>query len=171
MKRILVAAVLPFLFIACAKEENTNPGFRVPNCADTTDEGRFEHYTKPEFTQFLRFFKNVPDTEDTSVVRYQMINGRLLYNRSVDFNPYIIYRMKKPAKIFAFLPFPNQPEKYYSWVVNAVDTTTDYHVNLYHLRTLQPQLQLGCYRLYYVVSDVDTGTVYTKGHYDLEIKN
>ncbi|HRO42417.1 MAG TPA: hypothetical protein PL009_06255 [Flavipsychrobacter sp.] len=171
MKKVLIAALLPVLFFACAKEEVTNPVFRDPTCADTTDEGMFEKFTQPESVEFLRYFKVIPDTEFKWVVRYQHINSRILYNRSVDYNPFITYRVNKPAKIFAFLPFPNQPEQYYSWVVNAPDTSIDYQVNLYHLRAQSPQLQTGCYRIYYVVSDVDTGTVYTKGHYDLEIKN
>jgi len=171
MKKILVAAVLPILLFACAKEEETNPAFRVPTCADTTDEGRFEAFTQPESIEFLRYFRVVPDTEFKSVVRFQTINSRILYNRGVDYNPYITYSLRKEAKIFAFMPYPNQPEQYYSWVVNAPDTNSEYTVNLFHLRQQSPQLQAGCYRIYYVISNTDTGIVYTKGHYDLEVKN
>jgi hypothetical protein len=181
MKKLLLAAFLPVLMLSCAKEEVTNPVFRTATCSDTTDEGRFENFTAPEFEEFLRYFRAVPDTEyrfkvapDSDfmpVVRRQSINSRILYNRGVDYNPYITYKLRRPAKVFAFLPFPNQPEQYYSWVVNVEDTASEYKVNLFHLRQQNPQLQAGCYRVYYVISDVDTGMVFTKGHYDLEIKN
>ena len=171
MKKLLIADVLPIMLFSCAKEEKTNPLFREPTCADTTDEGKFEAYTMPEATEFLRFHKVIPDTPYSKVVRYQVMSGRVVYNRRVDYNPFIVYRMNKPVKIFGYLPFPNQPEKYYSWVVNAPDTSQDYRMNVYQLREHNPILEPGCYRLYYVVSDMMTDTVYTKGHYDVEVKN
>lgn len=171
MKRLLIAAILPVIFFSCAKEEITNPAFRAPTCADTTDDGVFEAFTAPEKVELLRHFKYVPDTEFHYVMRQNTINDRTIHNRGVDYNPYITYQFYVPAKVFAWVPIPNQPEKYYSWVVNAPDTASEYKVNLYQLRQLSPQLQAGCYRVYYVVSTSDTGIVYSKGHYDLQIKN
>lgn len=171
MKKILIAAILPMLFFACAKEEETNPAFRPPTCEDTTDEGRFEKFTLPESAQLLQHFKNVPDAEIPGIVDDQFISNRILFNRNADYNPYISYKLNRAAKIFVAMPFPNQPEQYYWWVVTATDTSVDYKINLFQLREQKPQLQTGCYRLYYMISDTDTGTVFTKGHYDLQIKN
>jgi len=171
MKRLVIAAVLPILFFSCAKEENTNPSFREATCADTTDDGLFEQYTRPEKTELLRYFRVVPDTAFKGVVRRQMIDTRVLHNRAVDLSPYIRYRFNVPVKIFAWMPYPNQPEQYYSWVVDALDTAMDYQVNLFQLRQQSPQLQKGCYRIYYAVGTTDTGIVYTKGHYDIEVRD
>lgn len=171
MRKLVIAAIMPVLFFACAKEENTNPAFREPTCADTLDDGIFENYTAPETVEFLRYFRSVPPMPVPNVVRYHYINSRTLYNRGVDYSPYVTFNFKRPAMVFAFVPFPNQPEQYYSWVLNAEDTLQEYKVNLYHLRQHEPKLQPGCYRMYYVVSDSDTGVVFTKGHYDFEIKN
>lgn len=171
MKKILLAAIFPFLLIACAKEEVTNPSFRSPTCVDTTDEGIFENFTMPETVEFLRFFTVIPDSAYYRGLDSVFINGRVLYNRGIDYNPYIGFKCDTAARIFAFVPFSNQPEQYYSWVIDAWDTSQTYQVNLYHLRQQDPQLQAGCYRVYYVVSSSDTGFVYNKGHYDFEIKN
>ncbi|MBS1782961.1 MAG: hypothetical protein JSS78_07830 [Bacteroidetes bacterium] len=171
MKKFLLAAMLPILFFSCAKEEVTNPLFRTPSCADTTDDGVFEAFTLPEKAQLLRYFKIIPDTQINFVMRYQNINGRVLYNRITDYNPFIRFRTNLPVKIFAWMPFSQNNEKYYSWVVNAPDTSMDYTVNIYQLRDQYPQLLNGCYRIYYAVSSSDTGIVYTKGHYDFEVRN
>lgn len=171
MKRLFIAALLPVLMFSCAKEENTNPAFREVTCGDTTDDGIFEQYTLPERLELLRDFTLVPDTPFKGVVRSQYIDTRILHNWAVDYSPYITYHFNVPAKIFAWMPYPNQPEQYYSWVVDAPDTSLDYQVNLYHLRQQSPQLQTGCYRIYYAVGTPDTSMVYTKGHYDIEVRN
>lgn len=170
MKRLFIAAVLPVLFFSCAKEEVTNPAFRAPSCEDTTDDGRFEAFTMPESTQFLSSFKNIPDQEVPGVIRYQFLNNRTLYNNGVDYSPYMVYRINQPVLFFAYMPFKNQQEKYYSWLQTSADTSRNDTINLYNLRKLQPQLQPGCYRIYYVFSDSDTTTVLSKGHYDIEVK-
>ena len=170
MKRILLAAILPVLFIACAKEDDVNPSFRTPTCTDTTDDGKFEAYTLPEQTEFLRWFRTVPETEDTTAIRYHYLNARILYNRGVDFNPYLVYRTNRPITFFGYLPLQTQAGQYYSWIRTTIDSSLNDTISLYQLRELSPQLQPGCYRLYYIFSDTDTGTVFTKGHYDLEIK-
>jgi len=80
----------------------------------------------------------------------------------------MVYRINRPVKMFAFMPLKTQQEQYYSWVQTPVDSSKNDTINLYNVRNLA--LQTGCYRVYYVVSDTDTGTVFTKGHYDIEIK-
>ncbi len=171
MKRLLIAAALPLVFFSCAKEEVTNPAFREPTCSDTTDEGIFEHFTQPEAAEFLRWFRFVPDT-GFSPMFYQNINDRILYNRATtSYSPYIKFMPMLRGKMFVYMPFPNQPEKYYSWVETTTDTTVETRINIYHLRELNPQLQSGCYRLYYVYATTDSGFVLDKGHYDIEVKN
>lgn len=169
MKRLLIAAILPVLFFACNKEEeDLNPPLRTPTCADTTDDGVFEKFSKSEEAQFLSAYKYVPDTEFKQVIRYKYLNSHILFNNGIDYSPYLVYRVNRPVKVFVYLPFYSQQEQYYSWVQTAVDSSRNDTINLYNARELA--LQAGCYRLYYVVADNNSDTVYTKGHYDIEIK-
>ena len=173
MKRVLIAALLPLLFFACAKEDETNPAFREPSCADTTDDGHFEKYTLPEQVQFLKYFKWVADTEWHGYIRYNYINGHVLYNRNLDYNPILVYRPENGHKVkfFGYIPLKTQQEQYYSWVNESSDSSRNDTINIYQLRELNPQLQPGCYRLYYIFAEADSTIVYSKGHYDFEIKN
>jgi hypothetical protein len=168
MKKILITALLPLLFFACAKEEDVNPGFRTPSCEDTTDDGKFEKYTQSEIAQFLDRYTFVPDVESDTVISYKYMTSRELFNNSIIYDPTFIYKLKRPAQLFMYMPLKTQQEQYYSWTRRSLDTSVIDTINIYHAR-LQ-SLQPGCYRLYYVFSDTDTGTVYTKGHYDIQIK-
>jgi hypothetical protein len=169
MKKLLIVALLPLLFYACAKEDDTNPGFREPSCEDTTDDGLFEKYTLSEEVQFLKDYKVIPEVESDTIIRYKYISSRELFNRSIIYDPIFVYKLKRPAQLFIYMPLKTQQEQYYSWSRRSTDTSMIDTINLYNAR-LQA-LQPGCYRLYYIFSDTDTGTVYTKGHYDIQIKN
>lgn len=168
MKKILIATALPFLLFACAKEDDVNPGFREPTCEDTTDDGQFENFTLPERSQLLGKYLSIPETEDEGVIAYKYMTSRELFNNSIIYDPSFIYKLNKPAQLFVYMPLKTQQQQYYSWTRQSLDTSKIDTINIYNAR-LQ-SLQPGCYRLYYVFSDTDTGTVYTKGHYDIQIK-
>jgi hypothetical protein len=168
MKKLLITALLPLLFVACAKEEDINPQFRTPSCEDTTDDGKFESYTQSETAQFLKYYQVIADTEYTAFAPSTYISGHQLFNSGIDYAPYFVYKIKQPVQFFMYMPLKTQQEQYYSWTRTSLDTSKTDTINIYNVRLLN--LQPGCYRLYYVFSDTDTGTVYTKGHYDLQIK-
>jgi hypothetical protein len=168
MKRLFLLAALPLLFFACAKEEVENPGFREPSCEDTTDDGRFEDYSGSEAAQFLWKYTNVPATQNDSVLDFIKITNRVLNNNGVDYYPYILYKAKRAVTVHTYVPLKIQQQQYYSWVNKYSDTSKVDTIRLYQMRKLN--LQPGCYRAYYIYSDNDTGTVYTKGHYDIQIK-
>src|SRR5690606_41826148 len=103
-------------------------------------------------------------------IRYQFVNSRTLYNTGIDYSPYMVYRIDQPVRFFAYMPYRNQAETYYSWVRASTDTSKNDTVNFYNIRKLEPRLQPGCYRIYYVFSNLDSTTVLSKGHYDIEVK-
>jgi hypothetical protein len=168
MKKLLIVALLPLLFIACAKEEDINPQFRTPTCEDTADDGKFEAFTQPETAQFLKYYNMIADTELTAAAPWTYITGHQLFNRSIQYEPFMVYKIKQPVQFFMYMPLKTQQEQYYSWTRKSLDTSKTDTINIYNVRLLN--LQPGCYRMYYVFSDTDTGVVYTKGHYDIEIK-
>ncbi|RYG51225.1 MAG: hypothetical protein EOO01_08955 [Chitinophagaceae bacterium] len=156
------------IIFGCDKQENTNIGFREPTCQDTTDDGVFETFTSSETAQFLDTL-NVPETGVDTLIQYMQISGRELRNDQIFYEPYLRYKLSRPAEFYLYLPYKNQQEHYYAWPkqVNNIEDTVK--VNIYNVRP--EQLDEGCYRLYYVF--VDTGasrTVLSKGHYDIEIK-
>ena len=174
MKRIALVALLPFLFVACAKEEITNEGFRPPTCADTSDDGKFEKFTTSEAFQFLRFNLEVPEVEDPSALAFKYITSRELFNRSVIFDPILVFKRNRPLQFHMYMQYRIIQENYYSWTSLRTDTAGIDTINIHNLRQLG--LQPGCYRLYYVFSDTTSrdsvhGKVLTKGHYDIEVKN
>lgn len=166
MKKILIAALLPVLFFSCAKEEDTNVQFRTPTCADTTDDGRFEEYTSSEKAELLKYYKSIPDAEDTSAIAYTKMTSHVLYNNAVIYDPVFVYKQKKTTQLFVYMPY--ELEKYYSWTNTSTDTTDSLNIAIYNVR-LQ-HFSPGCYRLYYIFSEPNYGKIYTKGHYDIEIK-
>lgn len=169
MKKLLIMAVLPLLFFACAKEEDVNPPLPSPTCADTTDDGIFEKFNSPETALFLRKYKNIPETEDSSALGVHYITSREIENKGTIYDPKFIYLPRRPIQMMVYLPYYRNTQQVYSWVRSANFNTTDPDtVNIFNARLLN--LPVGCYRLYYVVSDTGYGKVYTKGHYDLTIR-
>lgn len=168
MKKLFLIALLPILVAACAKQDDNNPSFRTPTCSDTTDDGIFENYSNSEAAQFLKYYKNIPATPDTTVLKFLQISSHTLYNKAILYDPYIYYKVNRPTLCFVYLPLQTQQQEYYSWVQTVSDTSQVDTIAVYNARLLN--LQRGCYRLYYVFSDTDTGTVFNKGHYDIEIK-
>ncbi len=98
------------------------------------------------------------------------IKGRLLRNREVFYDPYLVFRLYRPADFYMYMPTKESQEQYQSWVIPWNPSVDSQRANIYNVRARL--LEPGCYRLYYVL--VDTGktkTVFTKGHYDIEIRN
>lgn len=174
MKKILFIALLPVVLVACEKEENTNEQFQLPTCADSTDEGIFEKFTTAEKEELLKFHISVPETEDGSAIAFTHMTSRILHNESVIYDPVFQYKQLKPTHALLYLPY--KTGTYYSWNHISDNLTDTLEFSIYNVRHLQ--LTPGCYRLYYVFADLpivtDTstsyGTVFTKGHYDIEIK-
>ncbi len=170
MKKILSVVILSFILFSCDKQANTNIGFREPTCSDTTDEGKFESFTNAEYAQFLNNYQIVPGIQVDSVVKQMYIKGRLLRNREVFYDPYLVFRLYRPADFYMYMPTKESQEQYQSWVIPWNPSVDSQRANIYNVRARL--LEPGCYRLYYVL--VDTGktkTVFTKGHYDIEIRN
>lgn len=166
MRKILIAAILPVLLFACAKEEKTNVQFRTPTCADTTDDGIFEAYTSSETAELLRYHGTVPDSPDRSYIAFNNITSHVLYNNAIIYDPVFQYKQNKPAQVYVYLPY--EVEKYYSWTNYSGDTTNTLNIPIYNARLMH--LVPGCYRIYYIFSAPNFGTIYSKGHYDIEIK-
>ena len=167
MKKLLVIALLPLALYSCEKDEMTNPQFRPVTCNDSTDDGVFEEYTQPEATEFLRFYKEVPETGDASFLDSLTMNSRILYNNSTVYDPVIVYQQNRKSNLIVYLP-TGGPEKYYSWVQNDTLKNQPITVPIYTARTAK--LPEGCHRLYYVFADTAFGKVLTKGHFDFEIR-
>lgn len=166
MKKILIAAILPVLLFSCAKEEKTNVQFRTATCADTTDDGKFEAYTSAEIGELLRYHGTIPDSPNNNYIAYTGMTSRVLYNNSVIYDPAFRYKQKSPAQLYVYLPY--DVEKYYTWTNYSSDTTDTLNIAIYNAR-LQHLLP-GCYRLYYIFSEPNFGKIFTKGHYDIEVK-
>jgi hypothetical protein len=170
MKKILSVIILSLILFSCDKQENTNIGFREPTCNDTTDEGVFESYTNAETAQFLNTYQIVPNFEVDSVIKQMYLTGRLLRNREVFYDPYLVFRLNRPADFYMYMPTKVSQAQYQNWVIPWTPFADSQRANIYNVRPRQ--LEPGCYRLYYVF--VDTGkvkTVFTKGHFDIEIRN
>lgn len=167
MKKILIVALLPFALYSCEKDEDTNPKFRDVTCADTTDDGKFEEYTLPESTEFLRFYDTVPDAPDPNFLTYVKMSSRILYNNTIIYDPVFTYRQTKKSNLIIYLP-TGGPEKYFSWVQNSTVTDTTVNVAIYNARRIG--LPEGCHRLYYVFADTTWGRVLDKGHFDIEVR-
>jgi len=171
MKHVLLLAILPFIFFSCEKQQqNTNIGFREPNCVDTTDDGIFEAFTNAEAGQFLKNYAVVPDSEDLTFLTQKYITGRLIRNNEIFYDPYFVYKINKPANFYMYLPTKKMQEEYQSWNIPYNPAKDSVKINLYNIRTLR--LDPGCYRLYYVFTDtsVKKTMVLSKGHYDIEIR-
>lgn len=173
MKKLLIAALLPLFFFSCDKNENTNIGFREPTCADTTDEGIFEDFTSAEKAQFLLTDTAIviPNMELDSVVNSKYISGRILRNNEIFYEPYLVYKLHRPANFHMYMPTKEAQEQYFSWFMpwQQASGQDSVKINIYNVR--QMQLEPGCYRLYYVFTDTGAiRTVLTKGHYDIEIR-
>lgn len=171
MKKILIAALLPLFIISCDKNENTNIGFREPNCADTLDEGIFEDFTSSEKAQFIKDTIVIPAVELDSTVASKYISGRLLRNNEIFYEPFLVYRLNRPAHFNMYMPTKEAQEQYFSWFMpwESAQSLDSVKINIYNAR--QMQLEPGCYRLYYVFTDTGAvKTVLTKGHYDIEIR-
>jgi hypothetical protein len=166
MKKILLVALLPFVFFSCEKDKDTNPQFREVTCDDTTDDGIFEQYTQPEKNAFLSIYKSVPDAATAGAIDFVGMTSRKLYNNSIVYDPSLIYKQSQKTNLIVYLPL-DVPYKYYSWVVNDTNTHDTLSVPIYNVRSLK--LPEGCHRLYYVFADTTNGTVLNKGHFDFEI--
>lgn len=160
-------AILPFALYSCEKDEVTNPQFRPITCEDTTDDGVFEEYTQPEATEFLRFYKEVPETADAAFLDTIGMTSRILYNNSTVYDPVLVYRQYRKSNLIVYIP-TGGAEKYYSWVQNDTTKNALVGVPIYTARTAN--LAVGCHRLYYVFADTAFGKVLTKGHFDFEVR-
>jgi hypothetical protein len=165
-KLLFCCAALSLLFSACDKEDTVNTGFRTPDCADTLDDGRFELFNAPETSRFLNFYKEVPETEKTLALAFQYLDGKKLVNTAIDYLPVFRYKALEPVAVYGYFAYGDN--QYYSWTRTAFPGSDTSFIPIYNVRNLN--LQPGCYRFYYVVSDTGLKKVFTKGHYDLEIK-
>lgn len=167
MRNLLFVAALSVALVSCDKEQEPIPQFRMPTCTDTTDDAKFEAYTKPEYQEFLRFYNSVPETEDVSAVPYVGITSHILYNNSNTFDPVFRYKQNRPTNLVIYMPIGG-PEKYFSWVRNSTEVTDTSTVAIFNARSLT--LAEGCYRMYYIFADSAYGNVLNKGHIDIEVR-
>jgi hypothetical protein len=168
MKKLVLFAFLPIIFIACNRDETiVNDPFRTPTCQDTTDDGVFEEFNSPETASFLKYYEDVPTSRDTSAIRYTFMSSNVLLNYGFEYEPYFVYNQKKHLDLRVYLAYGNN--QFYTWHSVSPWVDSPIHVAIYNARLLK--LAPGCYRAYYVLADTAFGKVVDKGHYDISIVN
>lgn len=166
LRKLALIALLPLAIISCDKKDDVNTGLRTPTCTDTTDDGKFEDYNAPETALFLKLYQDVPKDEDKSAVKLLKITTRRMINESQEREPRLVYYNNKPTILWAYLPYGDN--LYYSWKRYSMPSADSAEVALYNARNLN--LTPGCYRVYYIYSDTGSKKVFTKGHYDFEVR-
>ncbi len=169
MKKLLIAALLPLLIFACAKEEDINPPLTTPTCEDSTDDGVFREFNLPETSLLLLPDSlEIPDTETPGIVDTMYMTSRVLRKNSIIYDPKFVFRPNRPMHVSMYLSYYKSSNKLYTWYQFVNDTSKNVEYNIYNARELN--LEDGCYRMYYVFEDSARRQVLTKGHYDLTVK-
>lgn len=166
LRRALALLLLVSFLFGCDKKDEVNTGLRTPTCSDTTDDGQFETFNAPETARFLNGYKSVPTGEDKSALKELFITSRKMINESQERAPRLIYTNNKPVLVWAYLPYGDN--LFYSWRSSAYVASDSVSIALFNARNLN--LTPGCYRVYYIFSDTGSKQVFTKGHYDFEVR-
>ncbi len=166
LRKLLFLSLFPTLLFSCDKTDDVNTGLSIPTCEDSTNDGRFEAFNAPETSHFLNFYDEVPDAEIAGSIDTIRLTSRRLINEDQSFEPALIYSQLRPGIMWAYLSYGDN--QFYSWMRESLIAADSMQISVYNARNLA--LTPGCYRLYYVFSDTGYHRVFTKGHYDIQVR-